>query len=267
MKEIYQKNWHDFFSNSRPVARRREYKKTEDRLAGETFKRSKAPNTARKNNFLNQSFVLDKNNSNSDVLNTNDIMNRTSLSISPMNLSYSANSKSANTTTNSEENPNLSTSSAKRGNRIGVMRVNNIDKPAETGNTGIKPPNHKDDRETIPSARQSSVTVQRVNKSAKLNETNSSQNDKSQTIVEEKSTSPSPSATETDQIGAIKIPANVSYTVQRERRPSMCSVTVIHLDKSSIETQKMTDKKKKTTGGVTVKKLPRSSAAKQSNNS
>ena len=44
---------------------------------------------------------------------------------------------------------NVSTSSAKRGKRVGVMRVNNTEKPAETGNASIKPPNHKDDIVTI----------------------------------------------------------------------------------------------------------------------
>jgi hypothetical protein len=247
MKEIYQKNWHDFFSNSRPVARRREYRQSDERLAEDAFTRNKPPNTELKNNFPKQDFRSDKNYLNSDELNTNDIMNSTSLSESPISLSHRDNLKSANTTINSEGNLNISTSSAKRGRRVGVMRVNNTEKPAETGNAGIKPPNHKDDKETTPPAQVSSVTVHKVNKSVKLNEANNNQNDKS-TIPPRSST----------QVKTIKMPD----TAQQERRPSICSVSVINLDKASVQTHK-----KKTASGVVVKKVSRISATNQPHNS
>ena len=106
-----------------------------------------------------------------------------------------------------------------------------------------------------------------MSKSAELNDRNNSPNDKSQRIEQETSRISSTSALQTDQTNAIKMPQNIPEVVQRKRSGSVCSVSVIHLDKSSIEMQQITDQKKKTTNGVTVKKLSRNPAANKSHNS
>jgi hypothetical protein len=256
------------FSNRSPSARRRRFQKPADRSQRETIIPSNAANISRKSRFLIRIFGKDKlpkRNLNYDVLNATNSINSTSLSDVPRNMSNSTFPKSLNTPSNSEDNMNLSTSSGKRDKSISISRVNNNEKAVENGNAWIKPPNHQDNNKTSPPIQHSSVTVIRVNKSAKLNETDNNQKDKSQTMNQEELQIPSTARSRTGQVNVIKIPRKKADMIQRERSASICSVSVINLEKSSVEMKPMKDQKKsRTAGGVTVTKIPRNSNAKQS---
>jgi hypothetical protein len=165
----------------------------------------------------------------------------------------------------------IPTSSAKRNRRVSISKVSHSEKPPETGHAGIKSSNHKDDKETTPPARQSTVTVQRVNQSARSNVANNNQSDRLQTAGPEKLDMPSKVTSEPDQINVIKIPRRKSDVIQRTRSSSVRTITVVNLEKPPIEmpsikgsskiTPQTTNPKKNTTSGVTVKKLPRNSSA------
>jgi hypothetical protein len=294
----------NMFSNRGPAARRRQ-----QRSRGENSQRdgilpiSKA-NRVQKYRAPSRLYDVDK--SHKDYLinnrvSNNDSMKSIPLSQSPIHLSHLNSARSIDTITDLNENAVIPTSSAKRNRRVSISKVSHSDKPPETGNAviptssakrnrrvsiskvshsekppetghaGIKSSNHKDDKETTPPARQSTVTVQRVNQSARSNVANNNQSDRLQTAGPEKLDMPSKVTSEPDQINVIKIPRRKSDVIQRTRSSSVRTITVVNLEKPPIEmpsikgsskiTPQTTNPKKNTTSGVTVKKLPRNSSA------
>jgi hypothetical protein len=265
------------FSNRKHAVKRRRQKDTIERLQPQIITPRNTGNIIRKNCIPNRFHAIDKsrkNYLNYNVSNTTDGMNDTSLSELPVNFSDSVAPQSANTTINSEDNKNLSKSSVKRIRGVNISRVNNIEKPAESGNTWIKPPNYQDANERILPTQHSAAIVRKVNKSAKLNETNNSQNDKSQTIDQEKLriSSKSTSTSKIAPVNVIKIPQTKVDITQRERSSSMGSISVIQLNKSSVKMKPIADQfkttsltrnqKRNATSRVTVTKIPKDSAAK-----
>lgn len=182
------------------------------------------------------------------MLNSNETRNTATSSDIPLNLSE---------TINSEENVNLSMSSAKRKPSTSIARVNNNEKPIESGNVKIKPPINNDNIEPPPSTRHSAVTVRRVNKSLDMNESN----DKPQIIDQRISSTITPKS---NRVNVIKIPREKSNTKPPEPSSSISRINVTTIEKPSIESKTTSSagvrKSNNTTDGVSVKKLPRNSA-------
>jgi hypothetical protein len=294
----------NMFSNRGPAARRRQQRSRGGNPPRDNIMPISKANKSQK--YRSPSGLYDADKSHKDYLinnrfSNNDSMKSTSLSQSPIHLSHLNSARSIDTITDLNENAGIPTSSAKRNRRVSIARVSHSDKPPETGNAviptssakrnrrvsiakvshsekppetgnaGIKSPNHKDDKETIPPARRASVTVQRVNQSARSNVANNNQSDKSQTAGPEKLDMPSKVTSEPDQVNVIKIPRRKSEMIQQKRASSVRTITVVNLEKSPIEmpsikdsskiTPQTTNPKKNATSGVTVKKLPRNSSA------
>jgi len=210
----------------------------------------------RKNHFPIQVFKSDTFYHNYDVFNADGGSNTASLSGLPIDLSNSNSRKSANI--------DLSTFSARRDRRVSIKRVSNIEKPIETGNKWIKPPNHTDDDETTPSIQHSAVTVQRISKSANLNTTNNNPNNQLETIDQRCSLA---LTSKTGRVSVKKIPRKKLNINQLERSSSICHGNVTDLGKSSIEMKPITNQLNgalstgnDATRGVTVIKLSRNSA-------
>ncbi len=233
------------FFNSGPAARRRRRRKTEEEPHPDTI-RTIAPNTFRKNQHLIRILGIEriqKKYLNYTALKTS--AGNISLSDLPINESHPNTPIPAFTTVSARTNMNPSISSAKQDNPI---RMNSNGKPSETENAFIKPSNHN---ETTP---RTAVTVVRVNKSPKLNETN----DKLRRNSGEESTN------RPSRINVITIPRQ---TTTRKRASSISSINVNKLEKSSNKIQPRRDlfknasltkyRKRSVGSGVTVIKLPR----------
>ncbi len=234
-----------YFFHSGAAARRRRRRKTEEEPHRDTI-RTIAPNAFRKNQHLIRILGIEKIQKkylNYTALNTS--AGNISLSDLPINESYPNTPNPAFTTVSAKTNMNSSISSAKQDKPI---RMNSNAKPSETGNAFIQPPNHN---ETNP---HTAVTVVRVNKSAKLNETN----DKSRRISGEESIN------RPSRINVITIPREKT---DKKRASSISSINANKLEKSSIKMQPMRDllknasltryRKRSVASGVTVIKLPR----------
>ena len=211
---------------------------------------------------------LQKNDFDYDRMNTYESIRTTSVSESAINLTHLNSAQFNNTPRHSDGKTNVSTSAAKQNRRVSVAKVNNLEKPAETGNAWLKPPDHKEDDDddskeiTASTNQKSSITVQRINKSARLNETNNNQKDRSH--------SSSRASPESGRISVIKLPRRQSDMNQSNRPSKIRTITVINMEKPSIVMQPITDPlkttsqisdlKKTASSGVTVKKLPRNAS-------
>jgi flagellar hook-basal body complex protein FliE len=244
------------FSNRGPAAKHRRRGNAQSRAQRDSIIPINIANMTRKNHFPIQVFKSDTNYYNYDVFNADDGMNRASLSKLPIDLSDS-NSRNPS-------NIDLSRFSGRRDRRVSIKRLTNIEKPTETGNAWIKPPNHKEDDEITPSIQHSAVTVQRVSKSANLNATNN----QSKTMDQRFS---STLTSKTSRVSVTKIPRKKSDMNQLERSSNISHENVTDLEKSSIEMKPIRNqlngalsagypKKNDATSGVTVVKLPRNSS-------
>lgn len=275
LKEI-----NNLFFNRGPAARRRRRRREEEeRSQHDTIiPINKARKTGGNHTPIQLLGIdkLQKNDFNYDRMNTYESMRTASVSESAINLIHINSAQSNNTPRNSDDNTNVSTSPTKQNRRVSITKVNNLDKPSETGNAWLKPPNHKDDDDdneeiTVSPNQISSVTVQRINKSARVNETNNNQNDRSQSVDQQRLRSSSRVSPESGRISVIKLPRRQSDMIQPKQPSNVRTITVINMERPSIGMQSITDPlkitsqtralKKTASSGVTVKKLPRNASA------
>jgi hypothetical protein len=194
-------------------------------------------------------------------------------SYSPSNLHISLPDSTTRVTDVEKEQHNVSsTVSVKRIKRSDMMNMNNTENLDETKESDIQPGNHRDRHENNAAIRRPSVTVLGMNKLPNTDKTNrrnlgvTQQNARSTML-----TMPSNNA---QNINATRIPQNKTSKSQRPRAASVGDVSTIHLDKSSIEMQTISDRSKAPTGaahgkantsnGVVVTKISRKLAASQS---
>jgi hypothetical protein len=83
-------------------------------------------------------------------------------------LENSSNRNSSSSLPQSSEGRPVSLISAKSTERVSVVRVNNAEKPPEVGNVDIEPSTEEEIEDISPIVRPSTVTVQRVCKTPKL---------------------------------------------------------------------------------------------------
>jgi hypothetical protein len=216
-------------------------------------------------------------------------------------------SDSATTMTDVEESRVSSIVSVKRIRRASIAEMNNIEKPGEVKNVDIKLENYRDNKGNDSAIRRSAVTVVRVTRVSIMDETDKSnsntsreetssatstiskktpqvnvtrisrsETDKSMPNTSQQKT-PSAKSTiskKTSEVKVTKISRNKTATTQRRRSSSVGNLSIIHLDRSSIEMQLManrlktpmfsTNSKANKGNGVTVIKLPRKLTASQS---
>ena len=165
-------------------------------------------------------------------LNFDDTMNDASFFDLPVGSLNSSSDKFASNTIIMEKKLYLSKSSAKQDAHSDVKHIKRNEKPIESGNLWMKPPNRtEDDSDKTPAIQQSSVTVQRIIKSAKTDDIVTNQSDRLDTPKE---TIPAPatlslSSPATIRVNVTKIPRNKIDTVRRERSVSVGTVKVQRL--------------------------------------
>jgi hypothetical protein len=171
-----------------------------------------------------------------------------------------------------------STVFVKRIRRSSIANTNNIDEVNHSENVQKKPQNRRDKTETVASAVQrSSVTVVRVSKELKLDETNDNNKSSSNVPQQEASSAPSTVPSKTNRVNVIKIPRKKTALNRQSRVPSMNNVSTIDLGTSFIGMRPMayhskpdslaTDGKVNADNTVVVTKLPRALTSSRSRRS
>jgi hypothetical protein len=295
------------FSNRGPAARRRRQRNKGIDATQRIFSsRKQVVNTARKGRAVSRLYkprTLSKDNLTDNKLPNNDRI----LSNSPSDMRIRLSESTAVTTDidesraqstvsvkkirrssmaqeNNIEKPNVneniaerrvqSTVSVTKIRRLNMAKENNTEKPIETENMDKKPINNRNSNENLRDIQRSAMTVFRMNKVSNMDETEKkNSNAVRQGTLSAVSTIPS----NTTQVNVIKIPRNKTSTSQRRRASSVGNVSIIHLEKPSVEIRSIADRsktsastvdgKQKTSNGVIVTKLSKKSTAAHSDHS
>ncbi len=188
---------------------------------------------------------------------------------SDMRLNFS---NSSTIVTDVDEHKVSATVPVKKISRTNTEKVNKIGKPDETKTSQRKPANNDNNNQSNTSAiRRPSVTVVRGRKVSNLDET---EEPSLNTTRQETSSAISTVSKKDIQVNVTKLPQIKSTKIQRPRAASVGNISAIHVDKSSIKMQTLTNRatasmivanRKANRGkGVTVKNLPKKLTATQS---
>ena len=231
-----------YCSHRKPRAKRLSRKNVEPTFPEENLRSSTERDGSVQKNFLGR--FLDKRKgqtkpSNSDASNAPDRSTNRTFRESPLNLSNTI-------------FPEIATNS---NQQLSVKRLNKTEKPTESGNAQIKLPNENGNNKTNP---KSAVSVQKINKSAKLDEENM---DSDNTTEIDNQTIPSTSTptTKTDPINVTKIPRNKSCVTDVRQLSRQRSVIVKSIRRNRSLSQ---DRQKSSVTGVNVTKIHKNRSKK-----
>ena len=230
---------YQYLCNRKPRVKRRSHRNTESTFPEENNRSTNRRDETRQKNFLRRFIGKEKRQtkpSNYDISNFHESSNSRTSPESPLNLSNTI-------------FPELVHNSSQQ---FSVKRLNKNEKPIESVNSQIKPPNENGNKnQIIPSNQNSAVFVRRINKSSKLDEENKD-SDNTTEINDQMIPPTSTPITKTDPINVTKIPRNKSVVTDVRHISRQPSVNVKSLRRNRSLSH---DGRKNSINGVNVTKI------------